>query len=422
MSAAAGPRPDDSGRRWFAIASLAWITVSVFLAPRIDLPAVQIASLAMLPAVLAHLALTFPTRTDLVKNYPSAVWVAYAVCVVPAAVGVRSVALGPEGGLVLTSITLGLAAIGGAVLVARLVPSAIEQRPSPATRAARVALLGLAVTLLALAARGATPLAEAGLPAFPLSVLVASEWLRRSGRSALPRADLRRSANGVTLEQIAPGMAHAMRKPLAIVSEHLRSLGHTASDPEPKHQIQESVQLVEQLQHLVDGVLDLARGQSAPKLRGLPLQHVLNQAVRDIRARFPAAQIEARPTSGSLMADEVSLRCLLVNLMENALEVPDAPQWVRVDVDHQGQWVQIEVEDRSGGLPPEVRSQPFEPFVTTKIGGIGLGLATVRQVALAHGGSVVALGTPEGTRFVVRLPAQAPRHAVDESRSDALPK
>ncbi len=47
MSAGAGPRPDDSGRRSFAIASLAWITLSVFLAPRIDLPAVQIASLAM---------------------------------------------------------------------------------------------------------------------------------------------------------------------------------------------------------------------------------------------------------------------------------------------------------------------------------------------------------------------------------------
>jgi signal transduction histidine kinase len=343
-----------------------------------------------------------------VKNYPNAVWVAYVVCVVPAAVGVRSVALGPEGGVVLTTITLGLSAIAGVVLVARLVPSATQKRPSPATHAARIALLGLAVTLLALAARRATPLAEAGLPAFPVALLVASEWLRRSRRSGLPQARPGRRADGVTLEQIAPGMAHAMRKPLAIVSEHLRSLGYTASGPEPTHKLQESVQLVEQLQHLVDSVLDLARGQSAPKLRGLPLQHVLDQAVRDIRARFPAAEIEVGPSGGSLMADEVSLRCLLVNLMENALEVPDAPQWVRVDVEHQGQWVQIEVEDRSGGLPPEVRSHLFEPFVTAKIGGIGLGLATVRQVSLAHGGSVVALDTPEGTRFVVRLPAQAP--------------
>lgn len=408
MSAAAGPRLDDSGRRWFAIASLAWITVSVFLAPRIDLPALQIASLAMLPAALAHLALTFPSRTDLVKNYPNAVWVAYVVCVVPAAVGIRSLALGPEGGFVLTSITLGLSAIGAAVLAARLVPSAVQRRSSPDTHAARIALLGLAITLLALATRGTTPLAEAGLPALPVALFVANGRLRRSGWSAAPPAGPGRRADGVTLEQIAPGMAHAMRKPLAIVSEHLRSLGSTASNPAPNHQLRECAQLVEQLQHLVDGVLDLARGQSAPKLRGLPLQHVLDQAVRDVRTRFPAAEIETSPASGSLMADEVSLRCMLVNLMENALEAPDAPPWVRVDVEHQGKWVQIVVEDRGGGLPPEVRRQLFEPFVTTKTGGIGLGLATVRQVALAHGGSVQALATPEGTRFVVRLPAQTP--------------
>jgi len=408
MNAGAAPRADDSGWRWLGIAALAWITASVLLAPRVDLPALQIASLAMLPAALAHLALTFPTPTDLVKNYPNSVWVAYVVCAVPAAVGIRSVALGPEGGLVLTSITLGLSAIGGAVLAARLVPSAVRQRSTPDTHAARIALLGLSVTLLSLATRGATPLAEAGLPALPVALFVASGWLRRRESSAVPPAGHGPRTDGVTLEQIAPGMAHAMRKPLAILSEHLRSLGRAASDPEPEHKLRESAHLVEQLQHLVDGVLDLARGQSAPKLRGLPLQQVLDLAVRDIRTRFPAAEIETSPASGSIMADEVSLRCMLVNLMENALETPNAPQWVRVGVEHQGQWVQIEVEDRGGGLPPEVRRQLFEPFVTTKAGGIGLGLATVRQVARAHGGGVEALATPEGVRFVVRLRAQVP--------------
>jgi signal transduction histidine kinase len=70
--------------------------------------------------------------------------------------------------------------------------------------------------------------------------------------------------------------------------------------------------------------------------------------------------------------------------------------------------VEIEVEDRSGGIPEQDRPRLFEPFFTTKPGGAGLGLATVREVARAHGGQVEALTTPLGTRFVVRLPADAP--------------
>ena len=71
-------------------------------------------------------------------------------------------------------------------------------------------------------------------------------------------------------------------------------------------------------------------------------------------------------------------------------------------------WVVLDVIDTGCGMDPEVAARAFRPFVTTKPGGHGLGLATARKIVLAHGGEIAVQSEPgRGTKFTVRLPAAA---------------
>ncbi len=70
-------------------------------------------------------------------------------------------------------------------------------------------------------------------------------------------------------------------------------------------------------------------------------------------------------------------------------------------------WVEVEVEDSGPGVPPEIRARLFEPLVTGKVKGIGLGLALVKRIVERHGGTIVHRPqSTGGARFVVRLPRE----------------
>jgi signal transduction histidine kinase len=95
-----------------------------------------------------------------------------------------------------------------------------------------------------------------------------------------------------------------------------------------------------------------------------------------------------------------------VNLVTNAVEAaaPEGEVLVRGTLD--GGEACLAVEDSGPGVDPSLRGVLFEPLVTTKLGGIGLGLALVKRIAERHGGTVVHEPRPgRGARFVVRLPA-----------------
>jgi signal transduction histidine kinase len=132
----------------------------------------------------------------------------------------------------------------------------------------------------------------------------------------------------------------------------------------------------------------------------------VEQAVAAVRPRFIDAGIEIELAESVVVGDEVSLRCMLVNLLENALEAAPPPGWVRLQARPRSGFVQLTVEDRSGGLPAEIKDRLFGAFVTTKPRGTGLGLTVVREICRAHGGSVEVDANAKGSRFVVTLPCE----------------
>jgi signal transduction histidine kinase len=109
------------------------------------------------------------------------------------------------------------------------------------------------------------------------------------------------------------------------------------------------------------------------------------------------------------------LRQVLLNLLLNALDALPAGGAVSVEIETTGAagngspgWVTVRVSDTGRGLPSELGSKIFEPFVSTKPTGIGLGLSICKRIVESHGGQIESLSRPEGgAEFTIRLPAIA---------------
>jgi two-component system sensor kinase FixL len=98
----------------------------------------------------------------------------------------------------------------------------------------------------------------------------------------------------------------------------------------------------------------------------------------------------------------------MMNAMEAMVETPPDRRRLRVHDDVTQDGVRVSVEDRGTGLPPELDGRLFEPFVTTKTGGLGIGLTIAHTIVEAHRGTMEAHNNPEGgATFSVTLPRKA---------------
>ena len=170
----------------------------------------------------------------------------------------------------------------------------------------------------------------------------------------------------------------------------------------------------ERLSSLTTGLLTFARGV-VPR----PVSLDLSAFAREVVATFHhhagqdvAIQIEA--AGGCLVhADPSLINVVLRNLLGNAVEAVSARHLggeprVSVSITAAGAGVRLAVSDNGPGVPPGIRSRLFEPFVSGKRSGVGIGLAMSRKIAEAHGGSLVLEpDTPgRGAMFVMTLPAE----------------
>jgi two-component system, NtrC family, sensor histidine kinase HydH len=102
--------------------------------------------------------------------------------------------------------------------------------------------------------------------------------------------------------------------------------------------------------------------------------------------------------------DPNQLRQVFVNLLDNAMHAAGESGWVRVDGKTEGAFVAVAIEDSGKGVDEATRRRLFEPLVTNKQKGIGLGLALVKRIVERHEGSISYEPRGNGARFVVRLP------------------
>ncbi len=168
---------------------------------------------------------------------------------------------------------------------------------------------------------------------------------------------------------------------------------------------------IRRLSLLLDEFRTLARRQT---LYCKPLQ--LAQLVTDVLTteapEFESAGVQVTqhvpPDLPLISADSEKLKQVLLNLCKNAVEAMPQGGTLSVRVTHVGSYLHLDISDTGVGIPDGV--DIFEPFVTTKAQGTGLGLTITRQILAAHHGSLTCHSTPgQGTLFAVTLPIAQPK-------------
>jgi two-component system sensor histidine kinase HydH len=212
-----------------------------------------------------------------------------------------------------------------------------------------------------------------------------------------------------TFGQMAASIGHELRNPLGVIESSLFLLrGRVQSDDRATKQVDRIGQQVEIASGIITGLLGLIRDK--PLVRE-PLQ--IDRLMEDALAlvtRAPEVQILSSGLSGfpPLHGDPAQLRQVFFNLIDNAVQAatPVGAQ-VQIAAVVEGTSLAISVEDGGPGVSPEIGARLFEPLITSKPNGTGLGLSFALRIVERHHGTLSYEPRERGARFVVRLPLEA---------------
>jgi two-component system, LuxR family, sensor kinase FixL len=227
--------------------------------------------------------------------------------------------------------------------------------------------------------------------------------------------------------EMAAGLAHELSQPLTAITAYargcLRLLAGSAPEPARLHEgVAEVVQQAERAGDVLDRLREFVRG--GEYRRGLTEVEPLIEAALSltrVEATQQKVEIAARIDPGlpSVLADRVQIEQVLVNLVRNAMEAMEAANSERrsiaVEARRKGnRAIEISVADSGPGVAAEVADTIFDPFVTTKPLGMGMGLSISRSIVESHGGSLsMVRGDRSGAIFIVDLPTVEAEAGID---------
>jgi two-component system, NtrC family, sensor histidine kinase HydH len=210
-----------------------------------------------------------------------------------------------------------------------------------------------------------------------------------------------------TFGQLMGTIGHELRNPLAVMESSLHILrGRVKEDERAMKHVERIAEQVASSNRIITGLLDIIRDAPLAK-QPVKLADIVERAVSDIAipptASVTVTGIAELPEVGG---DPDQLRQVFLNLVQNALQaLPDGKGHVRILGSRSDGRIRIAVEDDGPGVDASTLRRLFEPLVTTKKKGVGLGLAWVKRIVERHGGTIAYEAGAAGARFVVHLPA-----------------
>jgi two-component system, sensor histidine kinase FlrB len=227
---------------------------------------------------------------------------------------------------------------------------------------------------------------------------------------------LTRQQRLLTLGELAAGLAHQVRTPLAAALLYASQMTLPDRNPADLARCAEkTVGSLKQLDQLVNDMLAFTHGGAAREV--VSVSALLEQVAQWLR---PALRDDVRLTIRTqapdltVRANAPSLVSAVLNLATNALQACAGPLALELLARRSATGrAQILVSDNGPGVPAEIRERIFEPFFTTRARGNGIGLAIVKSVVEAHGGSVCLAAPACGASFVIELPAEV-KHEQSE--------
>jgi len=235
-------------------------------------------------------------------------------------------------------------------------------------------------------------------------------------------AQLIRSEKLAALGQLAAGIAHEIRNPLTSINILIHSLRDKPSDDEHR---QEDLRVIEEeirrINEIVDQFLRFAK-PAPPLLQEADVFSLFEETLHLLKPQIEkqrvSVQKEFQPLPPTVL-DREQMKQVILNLLINALQAMPGGGRLRLSgqvlEDHR--WIQLSIQDTGVGIPPEDMNKLFDPFFSTKEGGVGLGLSIAHRIIDQHRGKIQTESTPgKGTLFTLWLPIS--QEVNDGNRSD----
>jgi signal transduction histidine kinase len=269
--------------------------------------------------------------------------------------------------------------------------------------------LALRILFFFLAAMVVNRFAQQSLHQTQLYRELAERLAETNRRLEQAQAEARRSERLAALGQLSAGLAHEIRNPLGVIKGSAEMLTQKlqASDELARELAGYISTEVNRLSALVTEFLDFARPLHAQP-QPADLTALLDRVLHVVAGRFagkagPDVRVETHYAGGLPLVplDESLCEQAFLNLVQNAYEaMEERGGLLRVDVQlaaKEGRdGVELRLADTGPGVPEELREEIFNPFVTTKKTGVGLGLSIVSKIVDGHGGSIHVENAPEG--------------------------
>lgn len=209
------------------------------------------------------------------------------------------------------------------------------------------------------------------------------------------------------LGEMASALAHELNQPLSAIANYLRgSVRLLASDPIPRERLSEALdkaneqtlragQIIRRLRDFV------ARGETERRVESLPklIEEAGALALVGAKEHGVRVSFDLDPAVNLVLADKVQVQQVILNLIRNAIDAMDEAPRRELRIltrPADDQLAQVTVADTGPGISPEVAEQLFQPFITTKRHGMGVGLSISRTIVEAHGGRIWVETTPGG--------------------------
>src|SRR5215472_1098897 len=241
--------------------------------------------------------------------------------------------------------------------------------------------------------------------------MVAQLKASREEINRLHQTQMSRAEHFATLGELAAGLAHEIRNPLAGIAGVLDIVSPDLPPTSVAREvIEDAKQEAVQINRILTELLDTARPK-APQFRVTDIVGTAEHAVLFARQQAVTKRIhiefEVKDVLPPLEHDPNQINQVLLNLLLNAIQSMDKAGTIRVSLEPEDDTVAITVADEGKGIAPENLPNLFRPFFTTKGHGTGLGLSLARRMVESHGGTItVESKLGEGARFTVLLPVR----------------
>ena len=236
----------------------------------------------------------------------------------------------------------------------------------------------------------------------------------------LHHTQMSRAEHLATLGELAAGLAHEIRNPLAGIAGVIEIIGRDLPSTSPARAVVKDVrQEITQINRILTDLLETARPrppQVCLSNLNITVEHAVMLARQQVMSKPIMIELQKDISLAEVEHDSDQIHQVLLNLLLNAVQAMEGAGVIRVEIGSRDDCASVTVTDTGRGISPQHIANIFRPFYTTKGNGTGLGLSLARRIVEEHHGRIeVSSALGKGSKFEVLLPFRMPKAQIATS-------